>query len=218
MGYVLLQYHDKVGWEVNLEEYVSSRNSLEKQKSGTGQKTVHNPTLDMVDVMIRDGQIEEAIGYIREQIESAPTDLNLAGRYYKLLKAKQSVPEMLEHAKRYLDILFQTKQGETAYQVYTECAAKDPQFTPFPAAHFKIAGLLNKKGNYKGAINAYNRFVKANPHDAQVPRAYFLASTILHERLNNSQKAREVLSALLKRYPSHDIVPDVENYLGRLKA
>jgi tetratricopeptide (TPR) repeat protein len=211
MGYVLLQYHEEVGWEVYLEDYVPS------EKKSSEEEMASNP-LRKVDILIQDGQLDEAITFIKNETQGAITDINLAERYYKLLKLKQLTPELLEHCKVYLDILVQENQVEKVCQVYSECVAKDPNFIPTPANLFKIATMLDKGRNHRGAVTALNRFIKANPKSPLVPKAYFLAANIMHEKLNASQKAAEVLTILIKKYPAHDIVSHAEDYLKRISG
>jgi len=209
MGYVLLQYHEEVGWEVYLEDYVPT----EKKSFEEG---VASSPLRRVDILIQDGQIDEAITFVKNETHGNITDINLAERYYKLLKLKQLTPELLEHCKVYLDILVQENQAEKVCQVYSECVAKDPNFIPNPANLFKIATFLDKGRNHRAAVTALNRFIKANPKNPLVPKAYFMAANIMHEKLNASQKAAEVLNILIKKYPAHDIVSHAKDYLQRV--
>ena len=211
MGYVLLQYHEEVGWEVYLEDYVPSEKKLPEDRAASAP-------LRRVDILIQDGQLDEAITFIKNGTQGNITDINLAERYYKLLKLKQLTPELLEHCKVYLDILVQENQAEKVCQVYAECVAKDPNFTPNPGNLFKIATFLDKGRNHRGAVTALNRFIKANPKSPLVPKAYFLAANIMHEKLNASQKAAEVLAILIKKYPAHDIVSHAEDYLKRISV
>ena len=92
----------------------------------------------------------------------------------------------------------------------------DKQFTPTFATLFKIGGLLNEKGKPKEAINAYNCFIKANPDNPLIPKAYFLCANILNEKLNLPQKASGILHALIKKYPDHVMIPHIKNYLRKM--
>ncbi len=40
----------------------------------------------------------------------------------------------------------------------------------------------------------------------------------MHEKLNASQKAAEVLNILIKKYPAHDIASHAEDYLKRISV
>jgi tetratricopeptide (TPR) repeat protein len=206
MGYVMLQYHEEIGWEVDFDDDLAEE--YEESEGGSG-----NELLNRVDMMIKDGQIDEAIALIKEETEGHITDLALAERYYKLLKVKQQVPEILQHSKNYLDLLIKKKDSDKVCQVYSECVSTDNQFSPTPTTLFKIGGLFNEKEKPKEAINAYNRFIKANPSNPLIPKAYFLCANILNEKLNATQKAAQILHALIKKYPNHDMIPHIRKYL-----
>ena len=44
----------------------------------------------------------------------------------------------------------------------------------------------------------------------------FRVAQIFHDRLMNTDKARKMLGALKSKYPEHDIIPHVENYLANI--
>ncbi len=211
MGYVMLQYHEEIGWDVDFDEELSS----EENAYEAGPE---NEIINRVDMFIKDGDIDEAISFIREESGEHITDLNLAERYYKLLKVKQLNSEMLEHGKTYLDLIAKGKDWDKLCEVYSECASKEETFTPSPNTLFKIGGFLNERGNPKDAINVYSRFIKANPESPLIPKTYFLCANIFNEELNVPQKAIGILNGLIKRYPNSDIIPHAENYLKKVSC
>ena len=119
---------------------------------------------------------------------------------------------------RYLDLLAEAKDTEKLCEVYSECAARDPGFVPGSSTLFRLASCLNQAGNPKAAVNSYNRFIKAHPKDPLIPKAYFLAASIINEKLKNPRKAVGILKGLLKTYPNHDITPHVQRYLSRIRV
>jgi TolA-binding protein len=56
--------------------------------------------------------------------------------------------------------------------------------------------------------------VKSYPQNPIVPKAYFRVAQIFHDRLMNAEKSKKMLGALKEKYPHHDIIPVVENYLA----
>ena len=93
-----------------------------------------------------------------------------------------------------------------------------PGFVPASSTLFKVANCLNQAGNPKGAVNSYNRFIKANPKDPLIPKAYFLAANIINEKLKNPRKALGILQSLIKTYPNHEITPHVQKYLRQISV
>jgi tetratricopeptide (TPR) repeat protein len=212
MGYVLLQYHEEVGYEVDADEKDSFLNQGAVADEAGGQ------LLTRVDIFIKEGKIDDAIALITAETLGDISNLDLAERYFNLLKIKQLIPDMLKHARRYLALLVEAKDKTRLREVYAACIAADPGFTPGAAAVFKIAGCFNDTGNPKDAIQVYNRFIKAHPKDPMIPKACFLAANIINEKLKNPQRAAGLLKGVLKAYPNHDLVPHIRKYLKQVEA
>ena len=212
MGYVILQYNDDVGYEVDLDEEDSIL------VADRPEQPARSEILNRVDILIKEGKIDDAIFLIRGETGGNISDLELAERYYNLLKVKQIIPDLLKHGVRYLDLLAEAKDTEKLCEVYSECAARDPGFVPGSSTLFRLASCLNQAGNPKAAVNSYNRFIKAHPKDPLIPKAYFLAASIINEKLKNPRKAVGILKGLLKTYPNHDITPHVQRYLSRIRV
>ena len=113
-------------------------------------------------------------------------------------------------------MLVKESKNETYRSVYLECAGVDPEFCPKATTLLKIASSLNECGNYRAALEAYNRFIKASPKDPLVPKAYFLAAGIFYEKMLNPDKASKVLKRLISIFPNHDIVPYAQRYLRQI--
>ena len=211
MGYVMLQYHEEIGWTPVYDELVSEDEGKEVEQKPADE------ILTRVDMFIKDGNIDHAISYIKSEVGTDIKDLNISERYYKLLKIKQDTQKMVEHGKTYLDLLIADKEWNKACQVYSDCLGANNNFLPSSSSLFKIGGLLNDRGNPKGAIDAYNRFVKSDPQNPLTPKVYFLSANILNEKLNLPQKASKILSAVIKKYPGNDIVPHAKSYLKKMQ-
>jgi tetratricopeptide (TPR) repeat protein len=214
MGYVIFQYHEEIGYDVDFdfaeEEIISREEPTEKDDA--------NKLLSQVDRLIKEGKLDEAILLIKSETHGVISDLNLAERYYNLLKIREEFPDMLEHGKVYLDLLVKGNQKEKLNEVYSECVSRDEKFSPKPTTLIKIAGSLNESGRHKESIQAYNRFIKANPEDPLVPKAYFLVSNVFNEKLNDPGRAARVLKGVIKKFPNHDIIPHAERYLSQIKV
>ena len=212
MGYVLLQYHDKIGYEVELDADVLASEGMSSANDET------RDLLNRVDVLIKEGNTDDAIYIIKTQAGESLSNPELSERYFNLLKVKGLVPEMLEHGKVHLDLLAKSNQKEKLCEVYLECASKSKEFIPSAASLFKIASALNESGRPKDAVRLYNRFVKTDPHHSMIPKAYFLGATIIHEKLKDSKKAAGILKGLIKKFPNHEIVPYAMRSLKQIKG
>ena len=210
MGYVIFQYHEDIGYEVDLDEEEASIEDM------TSEQDVESELLNKIDILIKEGNLDDAISLIKDKTGGVISDLNLAERYFNLLKIKQLTPEMLRHGEAYLELLAKRDKKDKLCEVYSVCISRDPGFTISPSTTFKVASSLNEAGNPKGAIGAYNRFIKANPKNPLIPKAYFLAANVINEQLRNPLKAIKILKGLIKKYPNHDIIPYVQNCIKQI--
>ncbi|MEX1327577.1 MAG: tetratricopeptide repeat protein [Desulfobacterales bacterium] len=79
-----------------------------------------------------------------------------------------------------------------------------------------MAGWLNETGKTKAAVAVYNLIVKSYPENSLVPKAYSRIAQIFSDRVMNTEKAKKVLSVIKTKYPDHDIMPHVDNFLARI--
>ena len=211
MGYVVFQYHEEIGYEVDLEEQDSPAEET------TPEMEKDRELINRANMLVKEGKLDEAIECLNNEPDAVRGNLILAERFYNLLKIRERFPEMLEHAKSYLDLLAKVNQKGKLCEALLECLSHDPAFTPAPSTLFKAAGVMNETGKPKEAIQAYERFIKTNANHHMIPKAYFLAAGIINEKLKDPRKASGILRGIIKKYPGHEMIPYVERYLGRIK-
>ncbi len=212
MGYVLLQYHEKVGYEVQFEDFRDpslERPDLEDVDPG-------DAVLKEVTPLIQEARFDEAIDLIRQMTAGNIESLKLSERYYKLLKMQKRTGDMAEHGVLHLDLLTAAGKKEKAMQVYSECRRAKADFLPGAPFLFKLGEWLNGSGKSKDALGAYNRLVKAHPADPLAPKACFRAAQIFHDRFMNPEKARQILNSVIQKYPGSEIEPQIRNYMAHL--
>jgi tetratricopeptide (TPR) repeat protein len=213
MGYVILQYHERIGYQVDFEDFADPSTEPVEAK----EVDPDAPVLNAVNPLIQDGKLDEAISQIKQMTKSQGIKgVNLSERYYNLLKMKKRTEEMVEYGDKHLDLLVAENNKSKALQVYAECLKLRPDFLPGADALFKLGGWLNENGKTKPALGLYNRLIKEYPQNPIVPKTYFRVAQIFHDRLMNIEKARKMLGALKSKYPEHDIIPHVENYLANI--
>jgi tetratricopeptide (TPR) repeat protein len=209
MGYMVFQYHEEIGYEVDFEEdFPAEETTPEEEKD--------KELINRVNMLVKEGKLDEAIQLLKDEADAIRGNLILAERYYNLLKIRERFAEMLEQAKPYLDLLARDNQKEKLCDAFRECLSHNPGFTPAPSTLFKAAGFLNETGKPKEAIQAYDRFIKANSNHQMIPKAYFLAAGIINEKLKDPRKASGILRGIIKKYPNHEMIPYVERYLGQI--
>ena len=213
MGYVILQYHDKIGYQVAFEDF----NDPDSEEYEPKEVDPDEDVLREVAPLIQEGKLDEAISVIQKMtLHQGIKGINLSDRYYTLLKMKKRRAEMLEHGVNHLDKLAAENQKNKALAVFGECRKIDAGFLPTAGALFKLAGWLNETGKTQAAVSVYNLLVKSHPQHPVVPKAYFRIAQLFHDALMKTDKAKKILSALQMKYPEHEIIPHVENFLARL--
>jgi len=213
MGYVILQYHDRIGYKVDFEDFKDPNAEDYKPQEVDPDEDV----LKEVAPLIQEGKLDEAIAVIQKMtLHRGIKGVNLSERYYTLLKMKKRQAELLEHGVSHLDKLADKNQKNKALAVFSECRKIDTSFQPTAGALFKLAGWVNATGKTQGAISIYNLLVKSYPQHPLVPKSYFRIAQLFHDRLMKTDKAKKILSAMQMKYPDHEIMPHVENFLARL--
>jgi tetratricopeptide (TPR) repeat protein len=212
MGYVVLQHHDDLGYEVEVSEDEADRISGHTRPRDAG-----HALLNRVNILIKDGKYTEAVKLVQDETGGDTGGIELAERYHNLLKMTGRTPEMLEHAGRYLEMLIRAGK-EAAYRaLYLECVAADPKYDPPAGALFRVASSLSEAGNSQAALEAYNRFIQAHPEDPMTPKAYLMAAQIFHEKMMSTDRAVKVLRRLIKSYPDHEVAGYATKYLRKLE-
>lgn len=216
MGYVILQYHEDIGYRVHFEDFKE-----EKSEQGHGMAPADDPEsrlLKRINQLVKDGDHQGALEVIkRETGEQGIADPVLSERYFTLLKITGAKNRMTVHGRNHLNLLVHGNKKTEALGVYSECLSADPRFSPAAGVLFKLGGWLNETGKSKEAIGAFSRLTKTYPRDALVPKAYFRAAQIFNDRLLNPEKAAKILTGLVKKYPDHDIIPFVKRYLSQME-
>ncbi|RJQ74173.1 MAG: hypothetical protein C4519_17155 [Desulfobacteraceae bacterium] len=217
MGYVILQYHSRLDYHVDMATLMDStypaglpRNNSEKKN---GKAPVESELLIEISRLIQEGDLDGAVALIRQRTQLVISDQELSDRYLNLLKMTGREQEYFDYAPRHLDLLVMAEEKSKARQLYLEGVERDKNFAASPTALFKIGSWFNEDGQAKLAIQALNHLAKLHPQDVLIPKAYYRAAQILHEKLMNTEKAKKILTALVSKYPDHEISNFARTYL-----
>lgn len=212
MGYVLLQYHQEIGYKIDFEDF-----NLGGSAQNAPAAEEKDEFSSQLDPLLKDGKYEDALKlieeYPEERIAEEPV---LAGYYFSLLQLTRREHDMLKHADDYLALLVKANEKKKALKVYTDCFAVSQDFLPVPGNLLKLAGWFNETGDAQNAIKTYNRLIKLYPTDDLIPKAYFRAAQIFNDRLMNAKKAKQIFNAILKRYPESDEASLARNYIRQM--
>lgn len=212
MGYVMFQYHEQVGYSIIYEgdAYQTAGNPADGPEESDWLKTV--------DILIKEGNYEQALALMEHESADSSSDLKTADRYYFLLSMQQEREKLLPYAVKYLDILVKNKQSGKTAEVYLQCHALDENFLPEPATLYGVALALNETGKHQESVSALAEFTKKNVNSPYLQNAMFIMAKIHHEKLSNPKAAQEILTHLVDQYPFHENTAFVKSYLNRLSA
>ena len=210
MGYVLLQYHAEIGYEIDYEDFVDPT----AQQALPPAENEESRLLREIEVLVKDGNLPAAVSAIQNATQTRDIQgLPLSGRYFNLLKMLKRGTEMAAYAPQHLKHLVAGNQRAKALEVYLSCLEHDRNFAPEAATLLKLAGMFSEADKGKEAVTAYSRFTKSYPTHPSAPVAYYRAAQVFHDRLMDPAKSKQILQAVIKKYPGHAIIPQVQNYL-----
>jgi len=94
-----------------------------------------------------------------------------------------------------------------------------------PDAQFQLAMTQRKKGKYLVAANEFKRFTQLYRNNQKVPRAEYERARAYYSRSpdyqltqTDSRKAIDLFQLFVERYPDHELVPDAQAKIDKLRA
>ncbi|MBI3561704.1 MAG: hypothetical protein HY080_08320 [Gammaproteobacteria bacterium] len=206
MGYVLYQYHEQLGYSVEIEAEVHAQPNAELTVS---------PELRATEILIAEGKSEQAAQRLAELIIDMPGNVEARERILKVARLNNDLVMHTKQGQEYISYLFHENKIGLAAKVYQNAVGFDKQFRPVRAhERVEIAQMLRANGQAKMAVTLLANLHTEFPSFDGIPAAYLLAAKMLCEHFSDDAKARQILQFVLKYYPSHALVPEVQDYLG----
>ena len=195
MGYVIYQYHEQIGYEVDDEE------------------SSDEPTLGLYEEFMAQEDYQAAAGELRYYLQDNPDDSQLRLRLHRLLKLIGEPKELCLHGRKLITLLLKNRQTQQASEVLLDCLQADESFKPGHADEYKpLAEFLRLAGKSQLAIILLNGFHREHPESPLIPEFYLLAMQILIEDLNRPHQAAKILAYLQRRFADHAIAPQLQAY------
>ncbi len=218
MGYILFQYHEKVGYDVAYEgDMHSPDNSVGVSKAAELKPTDH--LFNQINLLIRDGNYDAAIAEIKKTTQGSITDPALADRYYNLLSLRKLAPEMLAFAPEYIKLMQKTNQKDKICAAYLLCIQLQADFIEDDPTMLFMVGKTLLENNYPlEALKVFDRFAQRHAEHSLAPNSYYFIARIFNEKLNNPARAGKIVEWLLKKYPFHENTSFVQAYAKQIKT
>lgn len=201
MGYLLYQHHDELGIEPTV------------QTDGEDSSAEH-PLIAQAAELVRAGQPEEAIGQLQQEIERRGVEPEVHEYYRKLLQSRGETEKLAEHGAAYIPPLIHAQENiDRAVDVAEESFAASRDFQLHqPGDALPLARHAFELGRHKLVLKLGSGFGKRHPKHPDLPELYFLAAQSLIENGGNSDKAVNTVRQLIKRFPDHPLVEDMNRF------
>lgn len=193
VGYVLFEFHQLLDFEILGKK--NKKRFLPKQ---------HDIQQARLEVFLKEGAYDKAAAVLKAQSEKFKNNPDIQEKYYQLLIFMQDAEQVPFQASHYMEALLAVGQDAQALDVLRKVRRLVPNFMP-PTAEmrFTLAKVSAEYQYYELACDLLRQLHKEYPHYAELPEAYLLLAKLLHEKLNNSPEALEVMEYLALRFQKH---------------
>lgn len=208
MGYVIYQYHEKLGYSIEAEEFEGDS----KRSVVTDQ--VSDPKLRQFEILMKEGKVDDVVQKLELHVKNSPSDYDAREMYHKLLKLKSDKQRVIRHGADYISRLLLENKSVQAIQIFVDCHSVYPGFKLQKAnQRYEMAKLLRKNQQSALALSLLNNLHKDHPNYEGLPEAYLFASQIMCEHFGEDVKAKKILNFLLNKYPDHILSQKIKDYL-----
>lgn len=211
MGYVLYQYHEELGFSVDVHAHEHQRSSSEE--------TATSPELRAIEILVHEGKYQDAARQLQVQIRNNPSDIEARERILKLARMIDDTTLHSQQAADYISYLFDENKVGQAASVFAQSVEHDRDFRPAkPAQRVELARYLRQSNQGKLAMAVLNNLHRDFPTFDGVPDAYLIVAQLLAEKFNDDERAIQVLEFINKNYPSHPLIGEINEYLRIIKS
>ncbi|MEO9040764.1 MAG: hypothetical protein ABI265_12160 [Gallionella sp.] len=209
MGYAIYQYHEALGVHADV--------SFEDAEAKLSPGKVADPVLTKLGSLVANGQQDEAIELLREELRTRWENNDLHERYQKLLMAAGKQTAALNHGREFINKLVTEKRLFQALDLCEQCLKLDPEFQQQDSNQvYELASAANIGKRQNLAISLMRRFDRRYPGHPQIPSVYMLSAKILGEHFRMNKEAIQILRGLQAKYPDHALSGEAQIYMDAL--
>ncbi|HEX30429.1 TPA: tetratricopeptide repeat protein [Candidatus Poribacteria bacterium] len=137
--------------------------------------------------------------------------ISIVGVYAFVRSSNARISRQFQH---YESLFAQREYGLLAEEL-PKFIKKHPKFDGIPRAYFYLAVSLQERGDYRGALNAWQNALRLNSGRDILHRIYY-GMGICHEKMNQIDRAVESFSNCFKVFPDGPFSPKALYNLGLL--
>jgi len=212
MGYILYQYHEVLGYSVEIAAHEQEQSQLEEVITAS-------PELRAIEILLHEGKHDQAIKQLQLLIKANPSDIEARERMLKLVRLTGHELIHTEQAQECISYLIGENKMAHAARIFESAYEFDKQFRPAKAVErLEMAKYLRQNNQGKLAMAILDNLHRDFPSFERVPEAYLIVAQLLAEKFNDDERAMQVLEFVIKNYPAHPLHNEVEEYLKIIRA
>lgn len=208
MGYVLYQYHERIGFTVAKDIEEDGINPMHSAEDIT------TSVLQEVSILVQEGMFEEAKDKLKQTLIRHSMELKLHDQYHKLLVKTNDKANLTIHTKAYIPALISNGQLDQTVNAVEQALKFDKNFRPENSIHtIAIAQQASTKGKHKLALQILDKFDQFYQMDSNIPKAGLLMCKALCDGLGEDAKSKKILQVMLNKYPDGEIADEMREYM-----
>ncbi len=202
MGYLLYQFHDELG--------IDAAPPAVRDETGDDQ----DPLIDEASALVREGQIDQAVNMLGEEIRQHGAERPVHDYYRKLLLNRGDKNALLDHGRKYIPMLLHSlNDSAKALDVARECLEADPRFRlTNPDDVLPLARLAFAQRRHDLVLKLTSGFAKRHQQHPDLAENYFLAAQSMLEKGEDTGKPVGLVRQLRKRFPDHPLADDMARF------
>lgn len=225
IGYALYQFHQELHLDVDVDFDLHRRaGGAEKiARAGSAGAAVRaggpqDPMERRVQDLLGAGQMQDAIGVVKDAMRFDRLDPDLNTRLHQLYRRAGDTATTLGHGPTWITALARAERYKEAVAALRELRQLDPQFAVTQADSIvPMAREAERQGDRELAVALLHGFDKRHPDHPEPPLAYFLGARLMSEHGRQHDKAARLLRGLIQRYPDHPELGEMKAYLIALE-
>jgi hypothetical protein len=205
LGYVIYQYHEELGYEVEAPLARPNRNADPDQD-----------VLDEVAQMVLDGDTAGAEQRLAQQLRARGGTPAVHAQYRKLLRMRGDIAAASGHGREYLSVLLAQDNHKGAIELLRDCVQMDPEFRLTQPD--QVAPLARRAADLhpRVAVQLLADFAERFPTHADVAANALLEAKLRAEKLGDDAGARTRLAAVRAQLAYDPLAGEIDAYLGFL--
>lgn len=201
MGYLLYQYHDRLGYEPEAVAEQSAQIDPERQT---------------IQAFIDDGNYAAAIEELKKVLRR-DQDPDTRLWLHRVANMAGDEATLMTNAGPLIETLIDRGRIRDATDVYRSCQDHDPEARPArPTDYLPMAQMMVQAGQPQRALKLANGFHRNFPDHPDVPALYLLVARILADTGGQPEQARKVLTYIARRFPEQPEARQAESLRAAL--